>query len=130
MAESNFNFTVRRNRILNIDQHKNSDKGYSTDTLYEMNHAYYRSGSKATSTIQFRQKKKSSSPPTDLPAKNLKKDQVLLGITGLDKVNTMNLDYAKCFGKGGILLGVMTDTEANKGDTDWTECVAWQKPRN
>ena len=92
-----------------------------------MNYAYYRSGVKASSTIQFRQKKKSTSPPVDLPPKNTKRDQLLLGITGLDTVE--NLNYEKCFGTGGILIGVMTDTEANKGKTDWTECVAWQKAR-
>merc|ERR1712179_430007 len=91
------------------------DKGYGVNTLYEQNFVYYRSGKKASATIQFRQKKKSQNPPVDLPPKNLKRDQLLLGITGLDTVE--NLSYEKCFGTGGILVGVMEDGEANQGST-------------
>lgn len=101
--------------------------GYDSTVVYELNYIFKRGGPKASATVQFRRKNKPAVPPIDLPSKKTTRDQLYLGVTGLESV--LIPDFERCFGKGGILIGVMSDSDAGRGTVDWTPCVAWQKPR-
>jgi len=103
-----------------------SDKEFYSDAIYAVNYIYQRDGKRTSVTVQFRQKR-APNIAIDFPPKVTKKEQFYISIDGLDTITIQN--YQKCFGPGGILLGVMDDELAEKGQTNWAPCVAWQKTR-
>jgi len=100
---------------------------WSDAQMYEQNFSHLRIGAKASATIQFRQKVAPKSPPKDLPVGKTTMDQIYLTISGLDGVVGGIANMGTCFDKGGILLGVMKDLDAGRGDKDWSRCVGEKK---